>query len=995
MLVQKRISALIFVATASTCLSLSKPVWAQCVEGCRVIHTFTGEGIGDNFGWVSNPIGDIDGNGVEDFATTAYTYGAANVGRLYMYSGLDGSLALPVVTGTIPNELLGFSAASAGDVDDDGVPDILSGAPGNSAGRVYIYSGANGALLRTYVGEALADTFGVSATGLGDINGDGHSDVLVGAPQRAAPGVQQGRVYVYSGLDSSLLCQANGEAANHRFGEGVAKVEDIHGDGIPDFVVGAKDAGPSSNGRAYVFSGADCVGGATIFPVLTLQPTGASFDFGLFFMDSGDANGDGTPDIYVSDFTVSRAHIFSGVDGSLLRTLVGTSGAGFGIGRFVGDVNGDACDDLILASWIDNTGGTQAGKAEVFSGRDGRMLERYTHNVPFAQFGFDAHGMRDVDGDGMTDYVVTAANDSNATGKAYVLAGNVAPVPSTPRCLVVGWASANVQAFDITNGDFVNTLVASGSGGLTNAHSVVVGPDRLLYVTSAGSNRILRYHPETGAFIGSFVNPVGTPLNTPMDAIFGPDGHLYVASFNSGHVLRFHGITGAYLGIFATGPGVLGQVEMLAFGPDGHLYVANGERNSVTRYDGATGAPLPGPMGAPGTADFVLPDSGGLDDPHSLEFGPDGNLYVASFDTNTVLRFDGTTGAFMDTFVTAGSGGLVSPHGSTFGPDGDLFVGSAGTNQVLRYDGTTGDFKEVFIQSGTGLINPVQINFMRHPADLDNDFDVDSADALLFSACISGRGIPLTPGCEAADFDRDGDVDCGDGANFNRGWTGAPAAAPMFSCPESCVAEPCVSPEPATASAPHDRLKNRYISFAPNGGGIPAAIRVEKLTAPTGTCWVAAPDGTGESRCVAAPVYRVWTESVVHVADCEIVPVANYEVSATPDGIVFTTPLSVDTIMLPALNSKLWGDVAGMNNGMEWTPPNLFTNVNDILAVLAYINNAPVKPEFQRANLQSISSGDPCLNAFINTADVFILVKAVAGDAYPFTTNPATCPVCP
>jgi len=988
-------AAILIIVALSMPMILSQPSHAQCVEGCRVIHTFTGEAVGDNFGWVSNPIGDIDDNGVEDFVTSAYTYGASNVGRIYMYSGLDGALALPVVTGAINNESLGFSAASAGDVDNDGVPDIVAGAPGNAAGRVYVYSGATGSLIRTFVGEVAADTFGIGATGLGDINGDGHSDVLVGAPQKAAPGVQQGRVYVYSGLDSTLLCRANGEGANHRFGEGVARVKDIHGDGIPDFVVGAKDAGPSSGGRAYVFSGADCVGGATILPALTLLPPGAPVDFGLFFMDSGDMNGDGTPDIYVSDFSASRAHIFSGIDGSLLRTFSGTPGAGFGIGRFVGDINSDNCDDLILASWIDNSGGTQAGKAEIFSGRDGRLLERYTHNVPFAQFGFDAHGMPDVDGDGMTDYLVTAANDSNARGKAYLLAGNVAPVPSTPRCLVVGWASANVQAFNIPDGSFHGTLVASGSGGLTNAHSVVVGPDRLLYVSSAATNRILRYHPETGAFIGTFVNPAGTPLNAPMDAIFGPDGNLYVASFNSGHVLKFNGITGAYMGIFATGPGVLGQVEMLTFGPDGHLYVANGHRNSVTRYDGTTGAPLPGPLGAPGTADFVVPDSGGLDDPHSLKFGPDGNLYVASFGNNTVLRYNGTTGAFMNTFVTPGLGGLASPHGSAFGPGGDLFVGSAGTNQVLRYDGLTGASKGVFIGSGTGLVNPVAIHFMRHPADLDDDFDVDSADAGLFAACISGRGVPLTPGCESADFDEDGDVDCGDGANFNRGWTGPPSIPPMFSCPEQCVAEPCVVPQPSVAPAPHDLLKNRYISFALSSGGMPAAIRVDKLTAPTGTCWVAAPDGTGESRCVAAPVFRAWTESLVHVADCEIVPVASYEIRSTADNITFGAPLVANTIAEPILNLKKWGDVTGVNNGSEWTPPNLFTNVNDVLAVLAFISNAAVKPEFQRANLQAVSSADPCLNAFINTADVFILVKAVAGDAYPFTSNPAACPVCP
>lgn len=195
--------------------------------------------------------------------------------------------------------------------------------------------------------------------------------------------------------------------------------------------------------------------------------------------------------------------------------------------------------------------------------------------------------------------------------------------------------------------------------------------------------------------------------------------------------------------------------------------------------------------------------------------------------------------------------------------------------------------------------------------------------------------------------------------------------------------------------APNDVAKNRYISFAPGDTGPGVAFLVDKVTSPSGSCWVAAPNANGNALCVSSPIFRNWTESVVHVGDCEIVPVANYEIRATTDGTAFSGPLGVSTIPLPALNGKAWGDVAGVNSGSQWTPPNQLTNVNDILAVLAFITNAATKPSFQQANLQAISSTDPCLNAFVNTADVLILVKAVAGDAYPFTANPAACPVCP
>ncbi len=79
----------------------------------------------------------------------------------------------------------------------------------------------------------------------------------------------------------------------------------------------------------------------------------------------------------------------------------------------------------MLASWVHPGGGTQAGRADLFSGSAPQpILETWTHNVPFAQFGFDANGMGDVNGDGKTDYLVTAANDSGGTGKAYLIAGN-------------------------------------------------------------------------------------------------------------------------------------------------------------------------------------------------------------------------------------------------------------------------------------------------------------------------------------------------------------------------------------------------------------------------------------------------------------------------------------------------------------------------------------------------------------------------------------------
>jgi WD40 repeat protein len=121
------------------------------------------------------------------------------------------------------------------------------------------------------------------------------------------------------------------------------------------------------------------------------------------------------------------------------------------------------------------------------------------------------------------------------------------------------------------------------------------------------------------------------------------------------------------------------------------LLITLGDPPSVLRYD-LTGNFL---------GDFVTPGSGGIDLPQMLTYGPDGNLYVASFGSQNVLRYNGVTGEFIDVFVPAGSGGLGGAFGVTFGPDGNLYVTSyfySSPPGVRRYNGKTGTFIDVFVQ---------------------------------------------------------------------------------------------------------------------------------------------------------------------------------------------------------------------------------------------------------------------------------------------------------
>src|SRR5262245_42416081 len=135
------------------------------------------------------------------------------------------------------------------------------------------------------------------------------------------------------------------------------------------------------------------------------------------------------------------------------------------------------------------------------------------------------------------------------------------------------------------------------------------------------------------------------------------------------------------------------------FGSDGQLYVNSEMTSSVLRYDGSTGAFID-----------VFASGGGLEEPLDLLFGPDGNLYVTSEGTDEVLLYDGTTGTFLDVF--ASGGGIDESEGLGFGPDGNLSVVSEATDEVYRYEGTTGAFIDIFIEEGSGgLAEPTFLTF--------------------------------------------------------------------------------------------------------------------------------------------------------------------------------------------------------------------------------------------------------------------------------------------
>jgi DNA-binding beta-propeller fold protein YncE len=124
------------------------------------------------------------------------------------------------------------------------------------------------------------------------------------------------------------------------------------------------------------------------------------------------------------------------------------------------------------------------------------------------------------------------------------------------------------------------------------------------------------------------------------------------------------------------------------------VYVTSYESDSVLKFNASTGAFV---------GVFVPPGSGGLNGPTGLTFGPDGHLYVASFVfNNSILKYHGSSGQFLGVFVAEGSGGLQGPMDLKFGPNGDLYVATSYSGGVFRYNGQTGAFVTKFTSGPSG-----------------------------------------------------------------------------------------------------------------------------------------------------------------------------------------------------------------------------------------------------------------------------------------------------
>ncbi|MFT4842505.1 MAG: hypothetical protein ACJA0V_002526 [Planctomycetota bacterium] len=407
-------------------------VAAQTPPLLRSLH---GDYAGHWLGWSVQAAGDVNRDGYADLLVGAPFDGE---GAVKILSGFDGVL-LHELRGQSPVDAFGVSVACAGDVNADGWPDVIVGAHldddyGNNAGSAWVYSGHDFSLLHTLTNSVPDSNFGWAVAGAGDVDHDGHDDVIVGAPkdQTLTPGqvlITPGSATVFSGATGAILFRWFGDGHDDRFGHSVDCAGDVDGDGWVDLIVGAPwdDNSFPKAGMARVFSSNPSL---ALAPVLhTLDGDGLGYEFGTSVCGAGDVDLDGYNDLFIGQpedkvfgDDAGSAVLFSGFAGTRLHTWYGsTPYSYFGFCVDAGDVDGDGVPDMIVGEpRHDVTPYDDRGAVHVYSGADYAAPQSLLYSC-FATYndgrlGHSVAAVGDTNGDGFGDFAAGVPQATTANG---------------------------------------------------------------------------------------------------------------------------------------------------------------------------------------------------------------------------------------------------------------------------------------------------------------------------------------------------------------------------------------------------------------------------------------------------------------------------------------------------------------------------------------------------------------------------------------------------
>jgi len=364
---------------------------------------------GSQLGYSVAGAGDVNGDGYDDILIGAWlhTISVPNEGAAFLWFGspLEMTPGTPdnadwLVRGGQEDGAFGFCVNSAGDVNGDGYGDIVVGVPMFSLGEAYegvaaVFNGSASGLSHnaSWVaqGDQAAAYFGKSIAGAGDVNGDGYSDIIVGAPYYDHDEADNGWVLCYLGSDSGVLDMPDwseyGGLAGDQYGWSVASAGDVNRDGYSDVIIGCP-GWDSQQGRADVHAGSSEGLEATVIWSGTAGTPGGRL--GHWVSSAGDVNGDGYGDFVVGAPREDN-HLTGDPDRGLVWLKCGSpdgviphagdiygsqEAAQFGICVGAADTNGDGFSDILVGASFHDQGQSNEGRGFVFYGNDSRGLTR-------------------------------------------------------------------------------------------------------------------------------------------------------------------------------------------------------------------------------------------------------------------------------------------------------------------------------------------------------------------------------------------------------------------------------------------------------------------------------------------------------------------------------------------------------------------------------------------------------------------------------------------
>ncbi len=382
----------LWISALALCFVLHPLFWAH---GSSVPSFSYAENAGDWLGENIANAGDVNNDGIDDLIVGARKHLGTN-GLATVLSGADGTVLYRYEGFSGAN--LGSSVDGIGDINNDGFDDFAIGEFSMPHGKIYVRSGIDGTVLLTIEGGNYG-TMGNSVAGIGDVNDDTVPDIGIGV---------NGVVRVHSGVDGALLYTLYADVSGWTgFGDNLDGAGDVNADGYDDIIVGAMYQSESAecfaSGKAYVFSGADgsllyCYPGESCYRYLGIAVSGV-----------GDVNSDGHGDFAVNG--QSRGKVYSGIDGQVLYGLMQQGNSLWPSLGTIADIDGDGVSDILAAThhgrYIIYSGAT--GLRAAWSGLSNPLLDGVNGGRLVGTGDFNGDGISDI---AFADYLDNAAGDS-------------------------------------------------------------------------------------------------------------------------------------------------------------------------------------------------------------------------------------------------------------------------------------------------------------------------------------------------------------------------------------------------------------------------------------------------------------------------------------------------------------------------------------------------------------------------------------------------------